>query len=757
MPNSSQFAEQLIHTIVESAPIGAHLYKGNGDGRPLLSHANRSADSILRVRHQELIGRPFEEVVPALRQSEIPGALRRVLEIGEPAKFELPFEDGRAGRILAFHLVRVSPGLVSILFWDASAEKQLRDSEDKLREGEEQMQFILENVVDFIAVVDVEGRQLYNSPSYAMMFGDPAELRGRSIFEQVHPDERDRIIGIFSEAVRTGGTHLVEFRAVSQDGRTRLMQSQGRVFKDRAGKVRGAVIVSRDITEKRDFELERKLLYHAIEQSPSSIVITDSTGNIEYTNSKFTQITGYLSQEVIGKNPRFLKSGESSPAEYKQLWETIKSGKEWRGEFHNKKKDGTLFWESASISPITDTTGRITNFVAVKEDITERKALEAQLFRTQRLESLGTLAGGIAHDLNNVLSPILLAIEMLRKQHADEKSQHILSTLESSAMRGKNIIQQVLTFARGAEGTKAPMDIRHIVKEIQHISEETFPRNIHIQTSLPGGLWLVAGDLTQLHQVVMNLCVNARDAMPNGGILTIAAENMVLDEHYVQMHSEARVGPYVVVTITDTGVGIPKDIIDKIFDPFFSTKEVGKGTGLGLSTVHSIVKGHRGFTNVYSEVGRGTTFKVFLPAIPSAETAEAGEEGPYPMGDQEVVLIVDDEASICEITRRTLDSYGYRTMTASDGTEALAIYARNWDVIDVVLTDIMMPFVDGPALIRALRKIHPEVKIIGTSGLLDAGRIEEMSKLELQGFLRKPYKAELLLRTISSALGKKSS
>jgi CheY-like chemotaxis protein len=243
--------------------------------------------------------------------------------------------------------------------------------------------------------------------------------------------------------------------------------------------------------------------------------------------------------------------------------------------------------------------------------------------------------------------------------------------------------------------------------------------------------------------------------MPDGGILTIAAENMTLDDHYVQMHAEAQRGPYVVVTITDTGVGIPRDIIDKIFDPFFSTKEVGKGTGLGLSTVHSIVKGHRGFTNVYSEVGRGTTFKVFLPAIQTAETAQAGEEGPYPIGDQEVVLVVDDEASILEITRRTLESYGYRTMTASDGTEALAIYARNWDVIDLVLTDIMMPFVDGPALIRALRKIHPDVKIIGTSGLLDSGRIEEIGKLGLSAFLRKPYRAELLLRTIHSALDKK--
>jgi CheY-like chemotaxis protein len=370
--------------------------------------------------------------------------------------------------------------------------------------------------------------------------------------------------------------------------------------------------------------------------------------------------------------------------------------------------------------------------------------------RAQRMESIGVLAGGIAHDLNNIFAPIVLSIDMLKATIADAESKLILETIETSAQRGADIVQQVLSFARGVEGQRIEIQPAHLLRDIQRLIKDTFPKDIRLDLNIAENMWTILGDPTQVHQILLNLCVNARDAMPNGGTLTVSAENRFLDEQYVAMNIEAKPGPYVLLGVTDSGTGIPPGILDKIFEPFFTTKEIGKGTGLGLSTVMAIVKSHGGFANVYSEPGNGTTFKIYLPAEqqPANVSNEATPEVSLPRGNGELVLIVDDEPSILTITGQTLQAFGYRVLKASNGAEAIVAYAQNQGEIDVVLTDMAMPVMDGPATIYALLRINPNVKIIAASGLYANGGVAKASNAGVRHFISKPYTAATLLKTL---------
>jgi signal transduction histidine kinase/CheY-like chemotaxis protein len=387
-------------------------------------------------------------------------------------------------------------------------------------------------------------------------------------------------------------------------------------------------------------------------------------------------------------------------------------------------------------------------------DLTERKKLEQQFLRAQRMESIGTLASGVAHDLNNILAPIMMAIELLKNMVQEPQGAQMLATIEVSARQGAEIVRQVLSFARGVEGDRIEIQPKHLLKDLENIIRGTFPKNIHLEFSVPNDIWTILGDPTQVHQVLLNLSVNARDAMPDGGRLTIGVENSVLDEHYAAMNSEAKAGRYVRITITDSGTGMPPEVIDKIFEPFFTTKEIGKGTGLGLSTVMAVIKSHEGIINVYSEPGRGTTFKVYLPAIEIASDGRKilPEQVSLPRGNGETVLVIDDEASIRTITSQTLQAFGYRVLTATDGADGVAMYATMENEVAVVLTDMMMPVMDGAATIRALKRINPAVKIIAASGLNASGRGPQISPAQMKHFLTKPYTAETLLKALRTIL-----
>lgn len=416
--------------------------------------------------------------------------------------------------------------------------------------------------------------------------------------------------------------------------------------------------------------------------------------------------------------------------------------------------DGSVKIVEERWQTFVDETGQPSRAAGTCQDLTERRRLETQHLRAQRLESLGTLAGGIAHDLNNVLTPILTAVDLLREDDDPVERERSLATIEDSARRGAEMVRQVLAFARGSSGEHVAVDLRRAVDDARRILVETFPKDISIRVEEPTAVSRVRGDATQLHQVLMNLCVNARDAMPHGGQLTISLADETLDEVYAGMNPHARPGQFVRLTVADTGSGIPPAVQERMFEPFFTTKELGKGTGLGLSTVHSIVRGMGGFVNVYSEMGRGARFVVYLPAITGPVDAfdPSGAAAALPRGRGELVLVVDDEPMIRDVVTRTLERNGYRVRSAVNGAEGVAAFVEARGELRLILTDMAMPVLDGPSMIRAIRAMDARVPIIGTSGLTGLEGRGVPDDVRVEGWVAKPYLAEVLLRTIRDAM-----
>jgi PAS domain S-box-containing protein len=488
-----------------------------------------------------------------------------------------------------------------------------------------------------------------------------------------------------------------------------------------------------------------------LDKAQDAIVVRDLRHRITYWNKSAERLYGWSAEEVLGKVARDL---QSDTATYDEAMRKVLEQGDWLGELTQLRKDGRGIVVESRWTLLKDEAGQAAAVLVINTDITERTKLENQFLRAQRLESIGTLAGGIAHDLNNVLTPILVSIDMLRENETSAERLGILATLEASARRGADMVQQVLSFARGVEGRRVKVPVGDVLRDVERIVNDTFLKNIEARTCIPADLWSVSGDPIQLHQVLLNLCVNARDAMPDGGTLTLSAENITLDEAFARGNIEAKPGPHVMLQVTDTGAGIPRDLIDRIFEPFFTTKDISKGTGLGLSTSLAIVKSHGGFIRVTSEPGHGSTFAVYLPA----DTALPAEAPPkkaanLPRGRGELILVVDDEAPVRFVTRRMLETYGYRVALAADGAEAVALYEKQKDDIAAVITDMMMPVMDGPATIRALRSMRPEVRIIASSGLHGRGNDSHSASIASVGhFLPKPYTAETLLTALRRVL-----
>lgn len=512
----------------------------------------------------------------------------------------------------------------------------------------------------------------------------------------------------------------------------------------------GAVISHANITSRR--AAEEKLAEQAalLNQTLEAIISCDLEGRILFWNRGAEHIYGWLAEEVQGRNiDKELYRGNFAASD-KARAELLKTGK-WTGEVRQFMKSGAEIIFEGHWTLIRDQGGKPKSILIVNYDISERRALEAQFFRAQRMESIGRLASGIAHDLNNVLSPVLMGTQMLQLKLQGAEDQRLLEVMRGNIERGAQMIKQILLFARGVQGERIPLQTKHLISEIVKVVGETFPKSIQVKVAIPNEPRLILGDTTQIHQVLMNLCVNARDAMPKGGILTIRTENVRVDDVYARMYPDARPGDYLLISISDTGEGIPPNIISKIFDPFFTTKEQGRGTGLGLSTVQGIVKNHGGFVNVYSEPGNGAEFKVYFPIAESSYDVTEAEEIDWPAGNGELLLLVDDESAIREMAKNTLETFGYRTLTAADGAEAVALFVQRKDEIRLVITDLMMPVMDGPATIRALRKLAPSLPIIASSGLAGSERTLEASQAGVNSFLSKPYTADRLLKAVADA------
>jgi two-component system, cell cycle sensor histidine kinase and response regulator CckA len=501
-------------------------------------------------------------------------------------------------------------------------------------------------------------------------------------------------------------------------------------------------------------QAERRLRDQAdlLNKARDAIIVFDPDRRITFWNSGAERIFGWSASEAIGHEERDLL-GEEALTEIESVRQAMRNHEEWEGivPLHDKLRRPITI--ECRFTVIRDNAGQPQGRLVIATDITAKKRIEEQFLRAQRLESIGMLAAGIAHDLNNVLAPILLAAPMLRDHIADPGDLPLIEALEKSAERGAALVRQILSFAHGADGEHQLIQPKHILRDLAGFIEQTFPKTIRLQEHLPSNLWTVRANLTQLHQVILNLCVNARDAMPQGGTLTLVADNCVLDDLSAAAIEGARPGGYVVLQVEDTGTGIPPEILAHIWEPFFTTKSAGKGTGLGLSTVRGIVENHAGFITVRTAPGHGTTFRVYLHA---AECSAQNDGGPPttglpPRGGGELILVVDDELNVRKLTATILAHHGYRVLTAGDGAEALALFTPRSEEIRLVVTDLAMPNLDGIGLARLLRRRNPAVRILITSGLAAEGQPRPPEDFAPQ-VLMKPFKSETLLDAVHALL-----
>jgi PAS domain S-box-containing protein len=536
-------------------------------------------------------------------------------------------------------------------------------------------------------------------------------------------------------------------------GVTRTFLTSKAPFRDGRGNVIGLVGISRDISDRKRSEQRIAEQAALIDQARDAIYERDMDDRITFWSKGAERIYGWSAEEALGRLADELLAADTAKVPPSQSHRSVRETGVWQGETQRTAKDGTFLVLDGRMTLVRDANGQPRSILSIDTDITARKKIEQQLLRSQRMESIGTLAGGIAHDLNNVLAPIIMALDLMKSRFPDSASQDLLSVISSSAHRGAEMVRQVLSFARGVEGRRVAVDMGRLIRDIEKVATDTFFKHNHVRTRIPHDLWPVNGDPTQLHQVLMNLSVNARDAMPDGGTLTLSAANIHLDSFHSEKTGEAMAGPYVAIHVEDSGTGMTGDVVEKIFDPFFTTKEVGKGTGLGLSTSLAIVKSHGGFMQCYSEPGKGTKITVYLPALTDVSPVSPVRKAvTMPRGDDELILVVDDESSVRQITQRTLEAYGYRVLLAADGAEAVASFAAHLKDIAVVLTDMTMPVMDGAATIQILRRMDPHVKIIAASGLSAGGQDAKVRSLGVKCFLPKPYTGETLLGALHQVL-----
>jgi PAS domain S-box-containing protein len=631
--------------------------------------------------------------------------------------------------------------------------------EEELRKHRAQLQTILENIGEGVVVCDLNGNLLKWNDAALQLHGiidqdqrhlnalidtfELSEMNGDTISLEEWP---------LARILRGESVHELELRVKNLKlGWERIFSYGGTLVRDPENLPLMAIVTIRDVTERREAEDRMREQADMLDHAHDAIIVrTFGDRRIAFWNAGAERLYGWRADEAIGQPVALILA---DPQAMDAISKTLLKSGEFRGVLKEVTKDRRELFVEVWSTLIRNADGTPRSVLSINNDITEQKKLEMQLLRAQRLDSIGTLASGVAHDLNNVLTPIIMSVDIARAADSEQGRADALSMIEESARRGAGIVKQVLTFARGVEGERILIKPTHLIEEVIDIAKKTFPKSIEVSSRYPDDIWTVLGDPTQLHQVFMNLCVNARDAMPNGGSLVIWADNTNVDEHYAVMTSDARVGPYVALQVSDTGAGMPPGIVERIFDPFFTTKELGKGTGLGLSTSLGIIKSHGGFVSVYSEVGKGTTFKIYLPAHMNDEKAPASQTTTSILkGNGELILVVDDEESILRVTKMILESKGYRIITAHDGPEAVAIFAREMNAISLVLTDMSLPLMDGLTLIRSLKKLKPSVPFIASTGQSQHVHAQELEKLGIMNRLTKPYDTQKLLETLRQAL-----
>ena len=692
------------------------------------------------------------------------------LKLLQQLNIDLPFimVSGQMGEVVAVeamragardylikdNLTRLIPAIKRELK-EAFVRKERRKAEEALHATEARFQSLVEQSLVGIYLMQ-DGIFSYVNPKFARIFGYQQNelIDSKTIFDLVAESDRDKVTEGYANLLEESAQSLhFCFQGVRKYAKSIELEAHG-AKTELNGKpaIIGTLL---DITERKRAEEELRKLWRAVEQSPVSVVITDTMGNIEYVNPKFTAVTGYDEQEVLGKNPRILQSGTMNPDDYRKMWETITAGKEWHGEYHNKKKNGELFWESASISAIKNAAGQVTHYVGVKEDITERKKSIEQLRQAQKMEAIGQLAGGIAHDFNNLLTIINgYSTLLLRSLDKDSPQHKEAEQILRAGERAADLTRQLLSFSRKQILAPKVLDINKQVKNIEKMLCRLIGEHIMLVTDLDEDVGLIKIDPGQVEQIIMNLVVNARDASEEGARIVIETANTELDDEFAATHPGSVPGSYIMLSVSDDGMGMTEDIKRRLFEPFFTTKELGRGTGLGLATVYGIVKQSGGYIDITSEPDQGTTFRIFLPRVhqqmDQVTRASTAEEAPQ--GSQ-TILVVEDEPGVLNLVVHTLKKKGYNVLETTDPLEALEIFDQHQATIDLVLTDVVMPFMSGPKLAETLTQKKPDLKLIFMSGHTDDKVNFEKILEKGVPFLAKPFVNGSLVKKVGHALG----
>ena len=752
-----QQSNDLLRAIIEAAPvaiIGLDL-----DGK-VQTVWNPAAEKMLGWKAQEVMGRTLPSV--SVENQEEYRHIREIIRSGKTVD-GVDVRRRRCGGSPIDYSIYASPlygsgdhisGNIAVLVDITEREQMKRE----LISREREYRTLLGIIPDFIVRYDSELRRIYVNPAWEKASGlSAAEVIGVPYTDipKVPAPAVDEYAKKLRQVMETGVSRSIEFTWENAYGVKLFLDYVIVPEYDNHGKIAGVLAVGRDITARKQTEEAIRKLTQAIEQSPASIVITDVTGTIEFVNTTFTQITGYTRAEAVGRNPGILKSGETTAEEYSRLWKTISSGEVWGGEFHNRKKNGELFWEHATIAPVKNAENVITHYVAVKEDITDRKKLEEQLLQTQKMEAVGQLAGGVAHDFNNMLGVITGYAELaLEKAANDDSLRQDIEEIREAALRSIEITRQLLAFARKQTIVPKILDLNRTIEGMLKLLRRLIGENIDLSWVPGPDLWPVKMDPSQIDQILANLCVNAGDAISGVGTVRIETQKAGFDDTYCAEHEGFSPGQYVMLAVSDNGRGMDKRTMDKIFEPFFTTKRSGEGTGLGLATVYGIVKQNAGFINVYSEPGHGATFTIYLPRH-AVKTEHIGVESrtDRPPRGHETILVVEDESAILKMVTLMLEKFGYTVLASSKPGEAMRIASENAGEIDLLITDLVMPGMTGLDLAKNLNSLYPELKCLFMSGYM--GNVIDMQEGVLKegvNFIQKPFSQQELAAKVREAL-----